>query len=131
MLNFWFKLSDKFRFAIIGCVNAAFCYLLYATFINFLGKGYYQPALALAWTISSITSFITHKYLVFRTRGKLLKEYLKCCSTWLISYFLNALILEFLVSIIKINVYMSQIIAPAIAGIFTYFMFKKIAFKNL
>lgn len=130
MSKLWFKLSDKIRFAIIGCINALICYLIYAFFIFILGNNYYQISLALAWGISSITSFFTHRYFVFRAKGNVLKEYFKCCITWIIAYSINAILLEIFVSKLNLNVYLSQIIAPAIAGIFTYFMFKKVAFTK-
>ena len=130
MKNKWFKLSDKIRFAIIGIVNALFAYFLYAIFLIILGQDCHQLALVLAWIFSSITSFLTHRYFVFRSKGKIIKEYLKCCSTWVVAYFINAILLEIFVSIFCLNPYVAQVIAPAIAGIFTYFAFKKVAFKN-
>ena len=130
MIKKWFKISDKIRFIIIGILNASFAYFLYAIFLFLLGNGFHQIALALAWGISSITSFLTHKFFVFNKKGDFFKQYLKCCSTWIISYFINAILLELFIAILKLNPFISQIIAPAIAGIFTYFMFKKVAFKK-
>ena len=125
----WYTQSDKLRFAIIGCLNAAFMYLIYTVFIFILGEKYYQCALAIAWLISSVTSFLTHKYFVFHSKGNLIKEYFKCCSTWIVSYFINAVLLDIFVKFVHLNVFISQILAPTIAGIFTYFMFKKYSFK--
>lgn len=130
IIIFWYRLSDKIRFAIIGSLNAVIMYLMYVSFIFLFGKEHYQIALALAWLFSSITSFFTHKYFVFHSKGNILKQYIKCCSTWVISYFINAILLEFFVKSIHMNVFISQILAPTIAGIFTYFMFKKVAFKK-
>lgn len=130
MKNFWFKLSDKIRFCIIGVINAGICYLLYVLFIFIFEKGFYQLSLALAWIFSSITSFFTHRYLVFKGNGKILKEYFRCCTTWVFAYFINSTLLEIFVKFLKFDIYTSQILAPAIAGIFTYFAFKKLAFKK-
>ena len=127
---FWFKLSDKIRFTIIGCFNAGIMYLLYVSFIFALGKEHYQIALALAWIFSSFTSFLTHKYLVFNSKGNIIKQYFKCCSAWVLSYSINGVLLEIFVKYMHMNVFISQILAPTIAGIFTYFVFKKIIFKK-
>ena len=128
--KYWYQLSDKLRFAIVGCINALIMYLIYAIFILFVGENSYQIALIFAWILSSLTSFFMHKIFVFHSKGGILKEYIKCCSTWVISYGINALLLEVLVKYLKLNVYISQVIAPIIAGIFTYFVFKKFAFKK-
>ena len=129
LISFWYGLSDKIRFAVVGCFNAGIMYLIYVSFIFILGEKQYQIALALAWFFSSITSFLTHKYFVFNSKGNIIKQYIKCCSIWVISYFINAVLLEIFVKYIHMNVFISQILAPTIAGIFTYFMFKKVAFK--
>ncbi len=129
-ISLWYRLSDKVRFAFIGCFNAVIMYLIYVSFIFILGEKFYQYALAAAWILSSVSSFFTHKYLVFNSKGNIIKQYIKCCSIWVISYFLNAFLLEIFVKYMHLNVFISQILAPTIAGIFTYFMFKKIAFKK-
>jgi len=130
MKRFWFNLDDKIRFLFVGGFNAGVSYLIYSVFCLLLGAGAYQISLALAWAISSIVSFVTQKTLVFVTKGNWLKEYIKCCTTWFFSYLINAGLLEFTVKVLKLNVYLAQIIATVAAAIFTYIFFKKFAFKR-
>ena len=111
--NFWFKLPDKIRFLLVGGFNAAVQYLLYVCFLFFGNEEKYQTALILSWIISSISSFITQKIFVFCTKGKFIdwiKEYVKCLGVWVISYTINAVILEILVNYFVINPYLSQIL---------------------
>ena len=129
MKESWFKLSDKIRFLLIGGFNAGVSYLIYSSICLILGEGAYQLALALAWAISSIISFTTQKFLVFRGKGNWTKEYLKCCTTWVFSYLINAGLLELLVKMLHLNVFVAQIIATLAAAVFTYFLFKKFAFR--
>lgn len=128
--SFWFKLSDKIRFLIVGGANAGISYLLYSCFVFFLGDEKYQTALALAWVISSFISFTTQKYLVFNVEGNIFKQYCKCCTTWVFSYVINACILEFFIQKLSFNVYLAQLLATFIAAIFTYVLFKKFAFRK-
>ena len=130
MREYWFKLSDKIRFLIIGCFNAGVSYLIYSAFCLILGDSAYQVALALAWAISSVVSYSTQKFLVFQANGNWIKEYLKCCTTWFFSYLINAGLLEFIVKILHLNVFIAQIIATITAAVFTYIFFKKFAFKK-
>ncbi len=129
MKESWFKLSDKIRFLLIGGFNAGVSYLIYSAICLILGEGAYQIALALAWAISSVVSFTTQKFLVFRGKGNWAKEYLKCCTTWVFSYLINAGLLELLVKMLHLNVFVAQIIATLAAAVFTYFLFKKFAFR--
>lgn len=130
MREYWFKLSDKIRFLIIGGFNAGVSYLIYSAFCLILGDSGYQVALALAWAISSVVSYTTQKFLVFQANGNWIKEYLKCCTTWFFSYLINAGLLEFIVKILHLNVFVAQIIATITAAMFTYIFFKKFAFKK-
>jgi putative flippase GtrA len=130
LLNKWFQLSDKIRFLFVGGLNAGISYIIYSISIIVLGENSYQISLALAWIISSVTSFTTQKLLVFNVKGNIIKQYLKCCTTWVFSYLINAFVLETLVKKAKCNVYLAQIIATVIAAIFTYIFFKKFAFKR-
>lgn len=130
MREYWFKLSDKFRFLIIGGFNAGVSYLIYSAFCLVMGESAYQIALALAWAISSVVSYTTQKFLVFQANGNWVKEYLKCCTTWFFSYLINAGLLEFIVKILHLNVFVAQIVATFAAAVFTYIFFKKFAFRK-
>ncbi len=129
LIKRWFNISDKIRFLLVGGFNAGVSYLMYSAFCIILGEASYQTALAIAWIVSSVVSFTTQKFLVFRGNGSWMREYIKCCTTWVFSYMINAGLLEMFVKVFHINVYIAQIIATLIAAIFTYVVFKKFAFK--
>lgn len=128
-MNLWFRISDKIRFLLIGGINAAFSYLLFVLFIHILGDKNYQLCVTLQWVISSIFSYFNQKFFVFNTKGNYIKEYLKCCSTWLVSYVLNILILEGMIKLIK-NILLSQFISLFLVSVVTYVLFKYFAFKK-
>lgn len=129
--DIWFKLSNKIRFLIIGCINAGVSYGFYTLFCILFGVKAYQLALILSWIFSSIISFSAQKYLVFQSKGNWLKEYSKCCITWTISYVINALLLEITVKTFDLNVYIAQIISTFSVAVITYVLFKNFAFKDL
>ena len=130
LYNLWCKLPDKLRFLLVGGYNAAFSYIIYIIAVKLLGEGHYQICVALQWSISSIFSFINQKVFVFCTKGNWIKEYLKCCTTWVVSYFLNAIILELIVKYVSKNVYIDQLVSIFIVSIVTYVLFKYFAFKH-
>ena len=103
MKEIWFNLSDKWRFLFVGGFNAGVSYAIYSAVCIFWGETSYQAALAIAWALSSIVSFTTQKYLVFKGGGNWIKEYLKCCTTWFFSYLINAGVLEIFVKKLHIN----------------------------
>ena len=126
----WFKLPDFIRFFIIGCTNAAISYIVFVLAVLLIGKEQYQICIAVQWIVSSIPSYLNQKFFVFCTKGNYVKEYLKCCSTWVVSYFLNAIILEILVRYLITNVYVAQLLSIFIVSVVTYVLFKVFAFKK-
>ncbi|MBR6099516.1 GtrA family protein [bacterium] len=129
-MNLWLKLPRFIRFIIIGCINAAISYVIFAVATYIIGQEQYQICVALQWFLSSFISYLNQKFFVFCTRGNYVKEYLKCCSTWLISYLLNVVIIEIFVRYLTENVYISQFAALATVSVVTYIMFKLFAFKK-
>jgi putative flippase GtrA len=126
----WCKLPDKIRFLFIGGVNAVISYIIFAIALWLLGDELRQVCVILQWTLSSVFSYFNQKFFVFCTIGNYLREYLKCCSTWAVSYVLNVIILELLVRFAIKNVYISQFISIFLVSVVTYVLFKYFAFKE-
>lgn len=126
----WLKLPDFIRFLIIGSINAGISYLIYVVAILILGQEQYQICVALQWAISSVISYFNQKFFVFCTKGNYLKEYLKCCSTWVVSYMLNAILLEIFVRYIIKNIYIAQFVCLFLVSVITYTLFKFFAFAK-
>ena len=130
LYNLWCRIDDKIRFLIIGAVNAAISYAIFALALFLIGEAHYQVCVALQWGISSIFSYLNQKFFVFLTKGNYVKEYLKCCTTWLVSYFVNVVILELLMKFVFKNAYIAQFISIFLVSVITYVLFKYFAFKK-
>ncbi len=128
--EYWFKIPDKIRFLFIGGTNAAISYAIFALAVYILGPKNYQACVILQWSLSSVFSYFNQKIFVFATKGNYIKEYLKCCSTWAVSYVLNVIILELLVRFAIKNVYLSQFVSIFLVSVVTYVLFKYFAFKT-
>ena len=126
----WCKIDDKIRFLFIGAVNAGISYVIFAIALFMLGQEHYQLSVALQWGISSIFSYLNQKFFVFCTKGNYIREYLKCCTTWLVSYFINVIILEILMKYMLDNAYIAQFISIFLVSVVTYVLFKYFAFKK-
>ena len=128
--NYWLKIDDKIRFVLIGGINAAISYLIFMMFIIIVGKNHHQICVAGQWFFSSFISYLNQKFFVFNTKGNYKKEYLKCCSTWAVSYILNIIILEIIIRYLIKNVFVAQFISLFLVSVVTYVLFKYFAFKN-
>ena len=129
-MNKWFLLPRIVRFIVIGGLNAAISYLIFAIAVFLIGDAHYQLCVALQWFLSSFISYFNQKFFVFCTKGNYIKEHIKCCSTWAFSYFLNVILIEIFVRFLIKDVYIAQFVALAIVSISTYLLFKLFAFKK-
>ena len=125
----WCKIDDKIRFLIVGAINAGISYIIYALLLLIIGKEFYQICIAGQWILSSPISYLNQKFFVFCTKDNYIEEYFKCCSTWSLSYFLNALVIELVLKFIK-NEYIAQFISLFIVSVVTYVLFKYFAFRK-
>ena len=128
--NFWFNISDKIRFLLVGGFNASVSYVIFSLICLIVGEQYYQASLATSWILSSVISFTTQRCFVFNVEGNLFKQYCKCCTTWVFSYLINATLLEIFVQRIGLNVYLAQILATLACAIFTYVLLKTFACRR-
>lgn len=88
IINF---LSDTFPkaqvglYLITGVWNTVFGYAVYAIFVWLFSEKFpysYMLAAVISNIFSVTQSFLTYKYIVFRTQGNFLKEYIKCWGVY-------------------------------------------------
>ena len=128
--NFWLRLPEQLRFVLIGGFNTLAAYLIFMLCLLLWGEGRYQVCLAAAWVLSSFLSFSLMKIFVFCSTGGWCAEYVKCAASWVMSYAVNALVLELAVAGWQWNVCMAQAFPVVIYTCVTYLLFKYFAFRR-
>jgi putative flippase GtrA len=127
-LNKWFKIPEKIRFLIVGGWNTVFSLLVFVVILKLIGN--YKLTLLVSHVIGVFNSFITFKFLVFRTRGNFLKEYIKVNIVYVIYFILNFIMLTFAVEVLKLGEITSQVGICIILTVFSYMMNKYFTFNN-
>ena len=130
MARRWYLIDEKVRFVIAGIVNMAIRYLIFVLLGLFFSVSRYQLILLTTWLLSSVIAFFSYKYLVFRTEGNHLKEFVKSLLIWCLSYVLNAALLEVLAGRLAWNVYLAQAAAIVLVVAVNYLLFKHFAFRQ-
>ena len=128
LFSLWIRLNQKVRFLLVGGYNTVFSYLLYVL-LYYFGLGA-QLSLFLSFVISSLNSYLTQKFYVFNTRGDYIKEYIKCLSTWVGSYFLNSFLLFVFMRFLGLNAYIAEFVALVLLTIYSFVALKYFAFKK-
>jgi len=129
-LKIFFKFPEKVRFLLMGGFNTAVGYILFVSFY-FLFKNilHYQLILFLSYLPTTMVSFLTFKFFVFRTKGRWMKEYLRVVMTSGVVYMTNFISLYLLVEIFKIYILIAQLIAISAMTVVSYLMNKYFSFQ--
>jgi len=110
----------KVTFLIVGAWNTAVGYAAFLGFDILFTRVFstrffaYSTAMVLANVVAITNAFLFHKYITFRSKIKgtaIILEFLKFCSTYVVTFFLNMIALPFLIEIC--------LIPPKIAGALT------------
>lgn len=113
------------RFLLVGIINTAFSYGVYAFFV-YLGLNY-AVANLLALLIGIVFSFKTQGKFVFRAQSA--KAFLPFVLCWVVIYVFNIALIGVLIKI-GFNAYAAGAIALAPVVVFSYFLQRYVVFRR-
>ncbi|MCE1274451.1 MAG: GtrA family protein [Chlorobiales bacterium] len=125
------KHREKIMYLIVGMWNTVFGYGLFAGLYYLLSKSLnYNVILFISYVVSTINAYLLYKYLVFQTKGDLLRGYLRFSVVYVYAYVGNMVILFGLKRFTSIDLYMGQAISVIVIVLVSYFSHKKFTFKH-
>jgi putative flippase GtrA len=133
----WQKHQVKIRFFFIGIWNTIFGYLAYISldylFALVCQKRYvaYMTAAVLSNIISTISSFLFHKHITFKStvKGKgVIVEFFKFYSTYTVTNILGLVMLPVFVEVLKIDPKIAGALLIPVVAIISYFGHSRFSF---
>lgn len=123
--------NQEFRFIAIGAVNSGWGLLSFPVFYWLLSPFNidYIPVLIFTYVFNTLFSFATQKYLVFRSGGNHLNQFLKFCSLQAIILTINLIVLPVVVVNLGLNPVIAQTLIAVAFMVITYFFHKQITFR--
>lgn len=131
MFDFWFSIAQPIRFLTVGAINTLNGYILIMVAQYGLGS-FYRPQVIfiMAFLIASIPAFIGMRFLVFRTPGSYILQYIRHIASSLLSVAGGAFSVYFSVKYFGLNPYYGQTIGVVISGIISFIALKYYAFAR-
>ncbi|MGP8153525.1 MAG: GtrA family protein [Smithella sp.] len=135
--HLWQKHQIKIRFFFIGVWNTIFGYLAYVgldyLFSFVFQKRYlaYMTAAVVANIIATISAFIFHKYITFKStvRGKaVIIEFFKFYSMYTVTNILSLALLPFFVEALKLDPKIAGALLIPVVAIISYFGHSRFSF---
>jgi putative flippase GtrA len=120
---------EKILFLIVGGWNTLFGYLLWVLLqLLFYPELSYLVTLAISWPFAIANAYICYRYIVFRSRGPILKEIPRFSLVYIVVLFLDLVVLPIFVRILPFNVYVCQAMFIFVVVIISYVGHKYFSF---
>lgn len=125
----YFLRNKQLKFVMAGAVNAIFAFVMSVSLYEIL-KGYLHIIIiGFLCSIIGITfAFMTYKLFVFKTKGNWLSEYFKCYVVYGSTSVVSVIGLWFLVDILHVKFWISNIILQAICFFLSWVGHNKFTF---
>ena len=127
------KHARKFRFLIVGALNTAVGLAVYPILYLLLPAADfgYMKILLISQFICITFSYMSNKYLVFKTSGNFKKEYVKFLTFHLSYLFINIMALPIMVESFSMNPMIAQTVFAVAVIITSYAWHTHITFKTV
>jgi putative flippase GtrA len=125
-------LSDKrVKYLLVGAWNTVFGYLAFvALYMVGVRLGlHYMYALVASQVIGITNAYICYKLLVFRTRGNVMREYLRFYVVYGLAFLINVVLMVVFVDELGVNPLIAQGLIAAIVVVISYLGHSKYSFR--
>jgi len=121
---------QEVRYVLAGGWNTAFGYGVYAGAYWLLRPRVHYMVIAVASNILAITmAYATHKLFVFRTRGNVVREYLRFYGVYGLTAVLGLVALPFCVEVLGISPYVAPLLFLVVSVVVSYLGHKHFSFR--
>jgi putative flippase GtrA len=127
----YFLHYKNIRYLFVGGWNTVFSYIVFLVLYYLLSNNiHYLLILVLSQIIGLTNAFLCYKFLVFRTKGNFLLEYLKFYLVYGVSFLINLFLLFVFVSLFNFDPIISQLLIGILIIIGSYFAHNLFSFKS-
>ncbi len=121
---------QEVRFLIAGAWNTVFGYGIYAGMLYACGAWLHYMVVAVVGNVLAITmAYATHKLFVFRTRGNVLREYLRFYSVYGVTTVLGLVALPVCVELLGMSPFVAPLLIMAVGVAVSYLGHKHFSFR--
>lgn len=127
--------GEKVRFVVVGVWNTAFglaVLWVLDSLIPYDPRSLLQKELVLiaAWVISVTQNFFTFKFLVFRSRGRWLREYVRTYMTYAVTFLLQSAMTLTISQVFRLTVFWANVPTTLAIMVLTYVGHKYFTFSE-
>src|SRR5664279_759989 len=120
-VRFYFRRREQLLYLVVGGWNTLFGYAAWALLQYLLGDHlHYLVVVVLSWPIAVLNAYIGYRYVVFRSRGLVLRELPRFSLVYLVTLLVNLALLPLALRVTPFNIYAIQAGFAVVAVVCSY-----------
>jgi putative flippase GtrA len=130
-VRFYFRRREQLLYLVVGGWNTVFGYGVWALMQYLLGGHlHYLVVVLLAWPIAVLNAYLGYRYIVFRSRGPVLRELPRFSLVYVATLVVNLILLPIALTVLPFNIYVVQALLTCIVVVCSYLAHKYFSFSG-
>src|SRR5664280_1604456 len=130
-VRFYFRRREQLLYLAVGGWNTVFGYGVWALLQSLLGSHlHYLVVIVLSWPFAVLNAYLGYRYIVFRSRGPVLRELPRFSLVYLATLLVNLALLPIALRVLPFNIYVIQAIFTGIVVVCSYLGHKYYSFRG-
>lgn len=130
-VRFYFRRREQVLYLAVGGWNTVFGYGVWALLQFLLGSRFhYLAVVLLAWPIAVLNAYLAYRYIVFRSRSPVLKEFPRFSVVYFATLVVNLALLPIALQVLPFNIYGIQALLTAVLVICSYLAHRYYSFSR-
>ena len=119
------------RYLLVGGFNTVFGYGLFALLLLLFGdEVHYLVILVAATIVAVLMAFVGYRYIVFRVRGSIVRDFARFSVVYAVALAVNAVALPLLVEAVGVPVLLAQAVVVTGTVIASFFAHRSFSFRR-
>lgn len=130
-VRFYLRRREQVLYLVIGAWNTVFGYGIWALLQSLLGdRLHYLVIVVIAWPIAVLNAYLGYRFLVFRSRGSILRELPRFSLVYALTLVVNVAVLPVALAVVPFNIYVVQALFAVSVVICSYLAHKYYSFRG-
>jgi putative flippase GtrA len=110
-VRFYFRRREQLLYLVVGGWNTVFGYGFWALLQSLFGESvHYLVIVLICWPIAVLNAYLGYRYLVFNSRGSILRELPRFSLVYVASLLVNLALLPIALRVLPFNIYVDQLL---------------------
>jgi putative flippase GtrA len=129
--RFYLRRREQLLYLVVGGWNTVFGYFIWAALQFLLGNHlHYLVVVLISWPIAVLNAYVGYRYIVFRSRGSILREFPRFSLVYVVTLVVNLALLPIALHVLPLNIYAVQALLTVLVVVCSYLGHKHFSFRG-